>query len=72
MRLPLRFTRARVVSIGALLLFAIGVFATALREPLPLQRIFVLALMLSTVVVLVFLLARFASALCFAPGFLWP
>lgn len=68
MRLPLRFTRARVVSIGALLLFAIGVFATALREPLPLQRIFVLALMLSTVVVLVFLLARFASALVLCAG----
>ena len=66
--LPLRFTRARIVSLGALLLFTAGIFATALQEPLPLQRIFVLALMFSTLVVLLFAVARLASALVLCAG----
>jgi len=62
-RLSLRFTRAGVVSFGALLLFAACVFATALQEPKALQQIFIVALMLCTFGALLFAFARFATAL---------
>jgi len=62
-RLPLHFTRAGAVSLGALLLFAGCVFATAMQEPKVLQQVFVLALMLCTFGALLFATARFAIAL---------
>ncbi len=62
-RLPLHFTRTVAVSLGALLLFAGCVFATAMQEPKVLQQVFVLALMLCTFGVLLFVTARFATAL---------
>jgi len=62
-RLPLHFTRTGAVSLGALLLFAGCVFATAMQEPKVLQQVFVLALMLCTFGALLFATARFAIAL---------
>jgi len=62
-RLPLHFTRTGAVSLGALLLFAGCVFATAMQEPKVLQQVFVLALMLCTFGALLFVTARFATAL---------
>ncbi|MBB6240977.1 alkaline phosphatase family protein [Rhodanobacter sp. MP1X3] len=62
-RLPLHFTRTVAVSLGALLLFAGCVFATAMQEPKVLQQVFVLALMLCTFGALLFVTARFATAL---------
>ena len=62
-RLPLHFTRTGAVSLGALLLFAGCVFATAMQEPKVLQQVFVLALMLCTFGALLFAYARFATAL---------
>ncbi len=61
-RLSLRFTRAGVVSFGALLLFAGCVFATALQEPKALQQIFIVVLMLCTFGALLFAFARWAPA----------
>jgi phosphoglycerol transferase MdoB-like AlkP superfamily enzyme len=65
-RLSLRFTRAGVVSLAALLIFFGGIFATALQEPKLLQQIFVIALMLCTVGALLFAFARVATALVIA------
>ena len=62
-RLSLHFTRTGAVSLGALLLFAGCVFATAMQEPKVLQQVFVLALMLCTFGALLFVTARFATAL---------
>jgi phosphoglycerol transferase MdoB-like AlkP superfamily enzyme len=62
-RISLRFTRPRVVSLCALVFFAVCVDATALQEPLVLQQGFVLALMLCVFGVLLFAFARFATAL---------
>ena len=67
-RISLHLSRPRVVSLCALVFFA-GCLATAAwQEPEPLQRGFVAALMLCTVVVLVFVFARFASALVVGGG----
>ena len=65
--LPL-LTRARVVSLCALVFFAGCVAATALQEPLPLQQGFILGLMLCSFGVLLFAFARFASALVVSGG----
>jgi phosphoglycerol transferase MdoB-like AlkP superfamily enzyme len=67
-RILLRLTRARVVSLCALLFFAGCVAATALCEPQPLQQGFILALMLCTLGVLVFAFARVATALVVGGG----
>lgn len=65
-RLSLRFTRAGVVSLAALLIFFGCIAATALQEPKPLQQIFVIALMLCTFGALLFAFARVATALVVA------
>ena len=62
-RISLRLTRARVVSLCALVFFAVCVGATALQEPKALQQGFILALMLCTFGALLFAFARFATAL---------
>ena len=62
-RISLRFTRPRVVSLCALVFFAICVDATALQEPKVLQQGFILALMLCVFGVWLFAFARFATAL---------
>jgi len=65
-RISLRFTRIRAVTLCALVFFAVCVDASALQEPLALQRGFILALMLCTFGVLLFAFARFATALVVA------
>ena len=62
-RIPWRLVRVPAVCAAALAVFIACVILTAWQEPLPLQRAFVAALMLCTVAVLMFALARFASAL---------
>ncbi|HET8764629.1 MAG TPA: LTA synthase family protein [Rhodanobacter sp.] len=64
--IPWRRVRGPAVCAGAVLLFVLCVAGTAWREPLPLQRVFVAALMLCGAVVLMAVLARFASALLLA------
>ena len=63
-----RRIRGPAVCAGAVLLFVLCVAGTAWREPLPLQRVFVTSLMLCSAVVLMAVLARFASALLLAGG----
>ena len=60
--------RTRVVSLCALAFFAGCVALTALREPLAMQRGFILGLMLCTFVVLLFAFARLATALVVSGG----
>ena len=67
-RISLHFTRARVVSLCALVFFAGCLALTALREPEPVQQVFVAGLMLSTVIVLLSVFGRFASALVVGGG----
>jgi hypothetical protein len=62
-QISLHFTRARVVSLCALVFFTGCVALTALREPEPVQQAFIAGLMLSTVIVLLFVFARVATAL---------
>jgi phosphoglycerol transferase MdoB-like AlkP superfamily enzyme len=62
-RISLRLTRIRVISLCALVFFAVCVGATALQEPKALQQGFILALMLCTFGSLLFAFARFATAL---------
>ncbi len=64
--IPWRRVRGPAVCAGAVLLFVLCVACTAWREPLPLQRVFVTSLMLCSAVVLMAVLARFASALLLA------
>jgi hypothetical protein len=65
---PWRRVRGPAVCAGAVLLFVLCVAGTAWREPLPLQRVFISALMLCSAVVLMAVLARLASALLLAGG----
>lgn len=67
-RILLHFSRARVVSLCALIFFAGCLAAAAWQEPEPLQRGFVAALMLCTVIVLLFVFARFATAVVVGGG----
>jgi len=67
-RISLHFTRGRVVSLCALVFFAGCLALTALREPEPVQQVFVAGLMLSTVIVLLSVFGRFASALVIGGG----
>jgi phosphoglycerol transferase MdoB-like AlkP superfamily enzyme len=67
-QISLHFTRARVVSLCALVFFAGCVALTALREPEPMQQAFIAGLMLSTVIVLLFVFARVATALVVGGG----
>ncbi|GAB2538082.1 sulfatase-like hydrolase/transferase [Rhodanobacter koreensis] len=67
-RISFHFTRARVVSLCALVFFAGCLALTALREPEPVQQAFVTGLMLSTVIVLLSVFGRFASALVVGGG----
>ena len=67
-RIWLRCTWPRAVSLGALLFFIGSVAATALQEPDPLQRVFVLTLMLCALGVLLFAFARFGLALVVTGG----
>ncbi|WP_458070904.1 sulfatase-like hydrolase/transferase [Rhodanobacter sp. BL-MT-08] len=62
-RLSLRFTRAGLVSLAAVLLFAVCIFATAMQEPKALQQCFIVTLMVCTFGALLFAFARFATAL---------
>ena len=63
LRILSRLTRTRVVSLSALVFFAVCVGETALQEPKALQQGFILALMLCTFGALLFAFARFATAL---------
>ena len=67
-RISLHFTRDRVVPLCALVFFAGCLALTALREPEPVQQAFVTGLMLSTVIVLLCVFGRFASALVVGGG----
>jgi phosphoglycerol transferase MdoB-like AlkP superfamily enzyme len=67
-RIPWRLVRAPAVCTGALLAFIVCVALTAWQEPLPLQRVFIAALMLCTVGALLCLFARFATALLVGGG----
>ena len=67
-RILSRLTRTRVVSLCALVFFAICVGETALQEPKALQQGFILALMLCTFGALMFVFARFATALVVSGG----
>jgi phosphoglycerol transferase MdoB-like AlkP superfamily enzyme len=62
-QISLHFTRARVVSLCALVFFVGCLALTALREPELVQQAFIAGLMLSTVIVLLFVFARVATAL---------
>lgn len=68
LRITLRHARVPLVCAGALILFAVCLACTAWQEPLSLQRGFIVMLMLSTVLVLLGVFARFASALLVAGG----
>ena len=59
----LRVSRHRVAVFAALVFFAVCIGLVALPEPLPQQRLFIASLMLCTFGVLLFALARVASAL---------
>ena len=63
-----RFTRERFARLCALIVFALCVLATAWQEPLPLQRAFVLSLMLCTAAALAFACGRIAFALLVGGG----
>ena len=67
-QIPWHFTRARVVSLCALVFFTGCVALTALREPEPMQQAFIAGLMLSTVIVPLFVFARVATALVLGGG----
>lgn len=67
-RIPWRQVRGPAVCAGALVAFVVCAALTAWQEPLPLERAFIAALMLCSVGVLVFALARFATALLVGAG----
>ncbi len=67
-RIPWRLVRGPAICVGALFAFVVCVALTAWREPFPLQRVFVAALMLCTVAALLCLFARFATALLVGGG----
>jgi len=67
-RMSLRPTRAGAVALCALVFFAACVALTAWQEPLPLQRGFILGLMLCTSGVLLFAFGRLGMALLVGGG----
>ena len=67
-RFPSRFTRSGVVRVGAALAFVACAWATAWPEPEPLQRLFVLVLMLCATGVLFCASLRLAFALLLGGG----
>jgi phosphoglycerol transferase MdoB-like AlkP superfamily enzyme len=67
-RISFRLTRATVVVLCALVFCAGCLAVTAMREPMPLQRVFVAALMLCTFGLLLSLWARVAMALVVSGG----
>ncbi len=67
-RISLRLARTLAVSLCALVFLGGCLMLTAAQEPLPLQRIFVTALVLCTTGVLLFAFARFATALLVGGG----
>ncbi|KZC25270.1 sulfatase [Rhodanobacter thiooxydans] len=67
-RISLRLTRAVAVVLCALVFFAACIVLTAWQEPLPLQRGFILGLMLCTFGVLLFAFGRFGMALLVGGG----
>ncbi|MHB1056842.1 MAG: LTA synthase family protein, partial [Rhodanobacter sp.] len=67
-RIPLQTARTCAVVLCALAFFAASVAFTAWQEPLPLQRAFIMGLMLCTFGVLLFAFGRFATALLVGGG----